>query len=198
MQTVLSAAEQLGLPDWYVGAGAVAQTVWNSLVGADLLHGIVDIDLVYFDPSDLSAAGEEAVVSSVRAACSGVGVALDVKNEARVHLWYEDKFGVALEPYRSTAEAIATWPTTASSVGVRQQDEEFLVCAPFGLTDLFAMVVRPNKRLVSESVYRAKVERWKRTWPTLTVIEWQDAEAVPHASRSGRGRWSSARRAGLE
>jgi hypothetical protein len=39
----------------------------------------------------------------------------DVKNEARVHLWYERRFGRHLEPYRSTGDAIATWPTTASS-----------------------------------------------------------------------------------
>src|ERR1700730_3374080 len=39
---------------------------------------------------------------------------------ARVHLWYEDRFGYALKPYLSSADAIATFPTTATAVGVRR------------------------------------------------------------------------------
>ena len=48
----------------------------------------------------------------------------------------------------------------------------FEVCAPFGLTDLFAMVVRPNVTLVSQATYEAKAERWRQIWPGLTVLPW--------------------------
>jgi hypothetical protein len=68
--------------------------------------------------------------------------------------------------------AIATWPTTATSIGVRSDHNGFKVCAPFGLTDLFAMVVRPNAKLVSQAVYQAKAERWRLMWPRLTVLPW--------------------------
>src|SRR6476620_8096023 len=61
-------------------------------------------------------------------------IKLDVKNEARVHLWYEDRFGYAIKPYSSSADAIATFPTTATAVGVRQIHSKFECCAPFGLT----------------------------------------------------------------
>jgi hypothetical protein len=101
-----------------------------------------------------------------------LGVTVDVTNEARVHLWYEQRFGVPLEPYGSTEEAIATWPTTASSVGVRPAGSGLAVCAPFGLRDLFALVVRPNKTLVTEAIYTAKAARWQATWPRLTILGW--------------------------
>jgi hypothetical protein len=86
--------------------------------------------------------------------------------------WYEQRFHRPLAPYRSVEHAIATWPTTASSVGVRCDGDAFVVCAPFGLADLFAMVVRANTTLVDEPVYRAKAERWWRTWPQVTVLPW--------------------------
>ncbi len=46
------------------------------------------------------------------------------------------------------------------------------MCAPFGLADLFAMVVRPNTTLVPRAVYETKAERWQRVWPGLTVLPW--------------------------
>lgn len=77
-----------------------------------------------------------------------------------------------IDPYRSTEHAIATWPSTASSVGVRRQSGSLVVCAPYGLSDLLGMVVRPNKEIVSRDVYQEKVQRWQRRWPRLRVISW--------------------------
>jgi uncharacterized protein len=170
---VLDRVPALGLPDWYLGAGAVAQTVWNAAHGFAPDHGIKDLDVAYFDASDLSAGAERAVGERVAGALADVGARVDVTNEARVHLWYEDGFGVPLAPYRSAEDAIATWPTTATAVGVRPAPGGRLtVCAPFGLEDLFGLVVRPNTALVPEAVYREKAGRWKATWPHLTVLDW--------------------------
>ena len=69
-------------------------------------------------------------------------------------------------------EAIASWPTTATAVGVRLEDGKPIIYAPFGLDDLFDEVIRPNKIAVKESVYRAKCEKWKAKWPSLTIIPW--------------------------
>jgi hypothetical protein len=175
----------IDLPGWYVGAGAVAQTVWNASHGYDPTHGIGDLDLVYFDPADTSAEAEDRVERALRDRFPDLGVKLDVTNEARVHQWYEDRFGVPLEPYTSAEAAIATWPATAACVGVRpggpggpnpsdgpDRHRPLTVCAPYGLRDLFALVVRPNRTLVTEAVYTAKAERWAATWPRLTVLGW--------------------------
>jgi len=154
----------LGLPDAYVGAGAITQTVWNHLHGFPLDAHRKDIDVVYFDPE--GRFDEEAVAASLRPHAGGVP--LDVVNQARVHAWYPAHFGIEIPPFTSTEAAIATWPTPASAIGVRRG----AVCAPLGLADLLGCVARPNRVLVSEAAYTAKVERWKRSWPKLRVIRW--------------------------
>lgn len=163
---LIARLHDLGLPQAYVGAGAITQTVWNHLSGQPLDAHRKDIDVVYFDPDDLSAEGEARVAAAL-AGLAG-GVALDVANQARVHLWYPDCFGVTIPPFRSTAQAIATWPTPASAIGVSLTD----VCAPLGTADLFGMVARPNRVLVTEAAYTAKVARWAKHWPALAVIPW--------------------------
>ncbi|MHB8504356.1 MAG: nucleotidyltransferase family protein, partial [Acidimicrobiales bacterium] len=160
------------LPSWYLGAGGVAQTVWNHLHGFAPTHGVTDYDIVYFDPDDLTEAGEKAIEARVASVAGAGGAKIDLTNEARVHTWYERRFGRPLAAYRSTEHAIATWPTTATSLGVRYDGSDFVVCAPFGLADLFSMVVRPNTTLVDRGVYEAKAERWRRLWPRLTVAPW--------------------------
>jgi hypothetical protein len=172
VDAVLDGAATLGLPGWYLGAGCVTNTVWNVRHGFDPVTGVKDYDLVYFDQDDLTAAAERSVEARVQRRFAELGVQLDVTNEAHVHLWYESRFGRALPPYRSTEHAISTWPTTASSIGVRRDAGGFRVCAPFGLRDLFAMVVRANKTVVTRAVYEAKVERWTTLWPRLTVVPW--------------------------
>ena len=170
-QEVLSVAADVNLSGWYLAAGGVSQTVWNVRHGFDPAEGIKDYDLVYFDPQ----AGqdvEHAIEQELTGRLSHLGVDLDVKNEAFVHLWYGQRYGRDIEAYVSTEDAIATWPTTASSVGVRPGPDGLVVCAPFGLSDLLGMVARPNKTIVSREVYEEKTSRWAARWTQLTVIPW--------------------------
>ncbi len=170
---ILDGAGSLGLPHWYLGAGAVAQTVWNQAHGYAPQAGIADYDLVYFDPQDLSKISEQAAEDAAVAAFGRPGARFDVTNEARVHVWYERKFGVAIPPYESVEAAIGTWPTTATSIGVTCANGRFAVCAPFGTDDLWQLIIRPNKTLVTRQVYEAKVSRWSAIWPKLTIIPWR-------------------------
>ena len=163
------------LPDAWLVAGAVAQTVWNAALGKPPDHGIRDIDIVYFDSDDLTVDGETRAEQRIRSLFADLPVAFDVKNEARVHLWYAAKFGRAIPPYRSTEDAIATFPTTATAIGIRPAGEGLHVSAPFGLTDLLGLVVRPNKAQVTPQIYEAKVARWRELWPGLDIRPWDDA-----------------------
>ncbi len=169
---ILADAVKLSLPNWYLGASGVSQTVWNQLHGFAPAEAIKDYDIVYFDATDLSVEAERAIEEQAAELFADLRITLDVKNEARVHLWYAERYGRTIVPYTCTEDAIATWPTTASSVGVRYDDGRFVVCAPFGLRDIFAMVARPNKAIVSQEVYHEKVQRWASRWPQLTVIPW--------------------------
>lgn len=73
----------------------------------------------------------------------------------------------------SEEAAINTWPTTATAIGVRKTGEEWNIYAPFGLNDLFGMVVRANKTQITKEIYEKKVNRWTQRWPGLTVIPWE-------------------------
>ncbi len=85
-------AARLNLPNWYIGAGCIAQTVWNHLHGYSLASFISDVDLVYFDPTDLSFEAEDAVIQQAAEYFAGFPLPVDIKNQARVHVWYEEKF----------------------------------------------------------------------------------------------------------
>lgn len=113
------------------------------------------------------------MIANGRELFAGISIPVDIKNQARVHLWYRDKFGVELAPYASLEDAINSWPTTVTSLGARLSSEgKWLVYAPFGLHDLFHLILRPNKALISEDVYLNKTRKWKSKWPELTVVPW--------------------------
>jgi hypothetical protein len=85
---------------------------------------------------------------------------------------YPERFGVAVEPFNSTAEAVATFPETASCVGLRLRGERLEIVAPYGLDDLFDLVCRHNPTRVPAAFYTQRVEEkgWRERWPRLTVV----------------------------
>ncbi|WP_242126639.1 nucleotidyltransferase family protein [Sphingobium sp. Sx8-8] len=174
LHLVLNRWSSIALPNCWVSGSAIAQTVWNASYGFPADHGLVDIDLVYFDDSDLSARREEMLAQRVRSLVPGLPVWIDAKNEARVHLWYADKFGYEIPPYMSVEQAIATFPTTAGAVAVRPSPAGLEIFAPFGLADMLGCTVRPNKAQITRSIYEAKVARWRAFWPELTIVPWDD------------------------
>lgn len=164
-------AENIGLHSYYIGAGCIAQTVWNYQLGNDLMYGISDFDLVYFDDSDLSHEQELNVLEKIKDLFND-DFELDVINEARVHLWYKDHFGFSIEPYTSLETAINTWPTTATSIGAKLENDQLVVYAPFGLSDLFGGIIRANKKQVTKEIYENKSQKWLKLWPSLNYVFW--------------------------
>lgn len=159
----------------YLGAGCIVQTVWNDQTNRPIEYGIHDLDIVYYDEMNLSEEKEIVIEKRMQRLLSPFKI--DVKNEARVHLWYEKKFGKRIEPYPSLEHAINSWPTTATAIGVKIDEKgAFKVYAPYGLHDLFGLIVRPNKRLISREVYEAKVAKWLAHWPELKIIPWEERE----------------------
>ena len=165
--------QALNLSAWYLGAGCVAQTIWNLAHGKAPSADILDYDLVYYD-RDLSEERERTVTREARELVADLRVELDVTNQARVHIWYPKQFGYSIQPYHSTEEAIGTWPTTATAIGVRRSGRQLEVWAPFGTDDLFNLVVRPNRVQITPAIYDAKVTRWIARWPSLVALTWED------------------------
>jgi uncharacterized protein len=174
---VLHRCASLDLPGWYLAAGCIAQTVWNHLTGRSLDWGIRDYDLIYFDDSDLSWNAENKIIEKASAVMAGLPITLEVRNQARVHLWYERRFGFPCTPYDSAEAAIRTFPTPATSIGVRVEPTGiWRFCAPFGFTDLLGLLVRPNRVLASREVYLQKSRRWHEYWPELTILPYENGD----------------------
>jgi len=165
------------LPNWLLSAGVIAQTVWNAAHGFDACYGIRDLDVVYFDP-DTRRNAEDAAAKDVTSRLGGLGFQVDVKNQARVHKWYPDRFGASIRPYESIEDALRSWPTTATALGVSVDRGELMIRCGFGLTDLLDLVVRPNRVQVPPEIYERKVARWSVLWPKLSIRSWQEGVGI--------------------
>jgi len=167
---VLTTVRTLGLPDWRVFSGAVYQSVWNDVTGRPAGYGRKDYDLGYFDP-DTSWEAEDAVIKRVAAAFEPPFRDLvEVRNQARVHLWFEDRFGEPYDALTGTDEALSRFVAPAFSVAVRlEYDDAISVAAPFGLEDVFAMVLRPNPTRGRANGWDRVVESARGRWPELRV-----------------------------
>ena len=168
---VLTTVRGLGLPDWRLFSGAVYQTVWNHQTGRPLCYGLKDFDIGYFDP-DTSWDAEDVFIRRVAEAFGEpFRSTVEVRNQARVHLWFEDRFGEPYEPLKQTDEALERFVCPAFAVGVRLEDDDRItVAAPFGLDDVFDLVLRPNPN-------RPEARGWARVtasaqgrWPECRIL----------------------------
>lgn len=179
-RAILDRAGELGPPDWWLTGGAVFQSVWNALDGRDPRAGIADHDLFYFDDSDLSWEAEDVVVQRAAALFADLDAVVEVRNQARVHLWYAEHFGVPAHAFTSTRDAIDHFVATTCCLGVRRTDDGTIeVHASHGYADLLAQQLRPNPVLAPREVYEAKAARWVREWPGLTVEPWPTSPPSP-------------------
>ena len=169
---VLTTVRGLGLDDWRVFSGAVYQSVWNAVTGRPAGYGVRDYDLGYFDP-DVSWDAEDAVIKRVAAAFEPpFRDMVEVRNQARVHLWFEGKFGEPYEALTGTDEALAGFVAPAFAVGVRlEPDDTISVAAPFGLEDVFSLTIRPNPDRPLARGWDKAVANATARWPELTIVE---------------------------
>jgi len=168
---VLETAHALDLPDWALMAGAVYQAVWNRLTGRAADHGVNDYDLAYCDPSDLSAAGEAAVIDRAARAFAGIDAEVEVCNQARVPLWFGAKYGVDRKPIHSTEDAVKEFASLTHSVAIRlDADGRPELIAPYGLDELFSLVVKPVPNISTPAQWNAKIARQKLHWPEIEFV----------------------------
>lgn len=173
MMRVLMTVRQAELPDAWVGAGTIRDLVWGQMYGSGFNPDDVrDVDVAFFNPHDLSRDGDEQATARLHDAWSQVP--WEASNQAAVHTWYASEFGgEPVRPLLTIADAVATWPETATAVAVRLNPADAVeLCAPLGLTDLLTGVWRRNPRRVSLQVSLARLARHKPTqrWPAVTVV----------------------------
>ena len=170
LMAVLHGVRDLGLPDWMIFSGAIYQRVLNDLTGRPLDYGIKDYDIGYFDAADTSYEAEDVQIRRVAAAFEPpLREMVEVRNQARVHLWFEGKFGEPYTPLRDSAEALTRFVSPLFAVAVRlEADDRLTVMAPFGLADLFAMRLRPNPLRPTQGFARTAAAIRAR-WPEVEV-----------------------------
>jgi uncharacterized protein len=172
LMRALRTARTVAPPDWVIGAGAIRDRVWDHLHGFVRPTPVRDLDLAFFDPVFLDSERERNVQTAL---CEQApDIAWDVTNQAAVHLWYPQVFGIEVDPLTSTADAVATWPETATAIGVRLlRDNTIRVVAPCGLEDLFGLVCRRNPRRVTSEQFRRRLEnkRIATRWARVRIID---------------------------
>jgi uncharacterized protein len=171
--TILAAVRDSGLPEAWVGAGVVRDLVWGQRYGSGFdPRAVRDVDVAFFDPADLTPGRDVAATDLLRR--REPEIPWEATNQAAVHHWYPSVFGTGpVEPLRSIADAVATWPESATCVAVRLDATGTLgICAPYGLDDLLGGVWRRNPRRVTVERSRARLARQRpiERWPQVRVI----------------------------
>ena len=175
LMRVLHDLRDLDLPDWLLTAGALYNRVWNELTGRPPFNGINDLDVFYFDPSDTSYEAEDSVVRRLAERFADLPLPVQVRNQARVHLWFPQKFGQPFAPLTSSAEMLGRYASRTHAVAVRlETDDRLTILAPFGLDDIFSFRIVPNPVLMNRPAHEAKGARTKSVWPEITVVPWPD------------------------
>ncbi len=163
----LRAVRSLGLPDWCIAAGFVRNRVWDYLHGIAAGRPAADIDVLYFDASDLTKAREYEFEDRLDDLLPGQP--WQVRNQARMHL------RKSLPPHESTAHAMTFWLETVTAVGVRlEADDTLSVIAPLGVDDLVNLTCRPTPYgRTQRADYEGRIaqKRWRELWPKVRFLD---------------------------
>lgn len=176
MMDILHTVKSLQLPDWWVCAGFVRSKIWDILHGFHERTPIPDVDVIYFDESNLHETEEkklEEKLKSIRPA-----IPWSVKNEARMHVVNN------LPPYTSAVDAISKFPETATALGLALDDQnEVILAAPHGIDDVIHLRLKPTP-FFEESKERAIIyeerirkKNWKQIWNRITVYHIQKSSS---------------------
>lgn len=165
MMDVLRAAEELNLPDWWIGAGFLRNKVWNAIDG-DNSHSDSDVDLVYFNKNDVQPEKDWAYEDQMKLDYPIAD--WEVRNQARMH------HVNGVEPFLSTQDAISNWSETANCIAVKLENGELKFMFCYGIDDLVNMIIRPidkfkSSELISVFNYRIKKKNWQEKWPNIKI-----------------------------
>lgn len=159
----------IGLKECYLTAGCLFQSLWNQISGRSPEWGIKDYDVFYFDDSDLSWNAENRVIRTVTDAMAGLPIQIEVRNQARVHLWYRERFGSDYPQLTSARSGIDLYLISCTCVGIDARTGELY--APNGLADLASGLLRMNPRNPMSDLFKAKAESYRERWPWLEIVE---------------------------
>lgn len=170
---LLERLPDFGLRDAWLVAGCLFQSVWNEKMGRAPTAGIRDYDIFYFDPTDLSWDAEDADIRRVGALLGDVAVNVELKNQARVHLWYRERFGADYAALKSACDGVDRFLVGCTRVAIKPgHDGAPGLYAPEGLGDLYEGILRPNPLNDQPHLFQAKAQSYQERWPWLRIEGW--------------------------
>jgi uncharacterized protein len=179
-RSVIEAARSVGLPDGAIGAGFVRQPIWDYLHGFQPADRFADIDVLYFDPSDLTPESEMRIEQELGRRMPGVP--WEVTNQARMHVHNDDP------AYHDTEDAISHWLETPTALAVRLLPRATAgLIAPFGFVDLLAIQIKPTPAGIRRrEAYRKRLRQkdWHQRWPKVRMYDVDGTEIVAEELRA--------------
>jgi hypothetical protein len=179
-RAVLERLHELEVPDTWLVAGCLYQTVWNVLSDRPVTENIKDYDIFYFDDRDTSYEAEDRVIQRARSVFWDLDIEIEVRNQARVHLWYEKRFGHPHVPLESSRHGISSFLVRGTCVAIAPDDAGGMRAeSPYGLAEMFDGVLRANRPHAKPDLFAAKAASYQARWPWLRIVEWgaQDVTA---------------------
>lgn len=166
-RAILDFWKELDLRDGWLVAGCLFQTVWNLRSGLSPDAQIKDYDLFYFDESDLSPQVEQLEQARIDSVLGDLGIVVEAKNQARIHLWYPEHFGHPYPRLTCTTDGIDRFLIPSTCLGVRPTCTGYEIYAPNGLELVYEGVLSPNPLIDHRDLFRAKVDSYRERWPWL-------------------------------
>ncbi len=164
----------LGVRQCMLTAGCLFQAVWNQRSSRPAAWGVNDYDVFYFD-DDLSWEAENEVISAAQHLFQDLGVNVELRNQARVHLWFSQRFGGHYPALRSAKESIDRFLISSTCIGMDIETGE--VYTPHGLAELEQGILRINPNFPQPELFLKKANSYQARWPWLRVVETPEAPA---------------------
>ena len=166
-RAILERLPDLSVPDTWLVAGCLFGSVWNALSDRPLTENINDYDIFYFDP-DTSYEAEDAVIRRGEDLFADLGVEIEIRNQARVPLWFEKRFGAPYPPIADSPTGIDRFVVAGTCCGISAQGA---VRAIHGFSDMFEGILRWNPLNPTPDQFRFKCESYRKLWPWLKIVE---------------------------
>lgn len=157
----------LDFPDCQLTASCLFQTIWNHLSQNHPTYGIKDYDIFYYDASDLSWEAEDRIIKRLAEATADLPISVEIKNQARVHIWYKERFGGDYPLLHSARDGIDRYLISCTCVGIGIQNSDLY--APNGLNELLSGTLRINPLNPQPDLFLQKAESYKLRWPWLEI-----------------------------
>lgn len=162
----LRTASELGLREWCLAAGFVRNLVWDKIHGYSCSTALNDVDLIYFDPVNVSEEQDRDLEQRLQAISE---FPWSVKNQARMHHRNWD------QPYASTEDAMSYWVEVETAVGATlNKTHDIAIVAPFGVDALFNYKISLNPKRPKPEVFirRIQEKNWLEMWPQLVINDY--------------------------